>query len=154
MNRFRFLRQQLQSAPHKFQAQKAAETPFIVTQKTRDILSQLKATDYYAIVEIHSRPYHISKNDIIVVPRMKLQLGDLIALDRIRELGTTSENGFVMKGNPFIRPEFVRVDCCLIEHVQGKDITRRHWKRSGDDTFVTNRESYSLLRVSNIEIKS
>jgi ribosomal protein L21 len=96
----------------------------------------------HAIVEVHSRPYTVTKSDVIVVPRMKLELGDLIVLDRIREIGLS--DGSVVQGNPYVQ---IGLECCLMEHIEGKDITRRHWKRSGDDKYVTNRESYSLLRV-------
>lgn len=122
------------------------------SKETSAALELLQNAKYhYAIVEIKNRPFHVAKNDVIVTNRMNdLKLGDVIELDRVREIGSESH---VLKGNPFILPDYFSIKAVCIEHQVGKDITRRHRKTSGDDKYVTNQTHHTLLRISEMSIK-
>lgn len=133
--------------------------PFVVAKRfngnvaslcseTRDALKSLDNQDYYAILELYSRPFTVSKNDIIVANRMKLNIGDEIEFERIREVGNEK---FTLKGNPFIGDYFT-VKGVVLEHSQGKPITRKHTKRSGKSYSVTNQTAHTMLRIKDIKL--
>lgn len=111
----------------------------------------LKAQDkYYAIVEIKGRPYYVTTSDVVITMRMnELQLGDVISLDRVRELGSED---YILKGNPYIKPDYFTVTATVIEHPVSKDITRIHHKRRGRDKTVVNKNHHTALRISEIKI--
>eukprot|EP00842_Homolaphlyctis_polyrhiza_P004030 jgi/Hompol1/4628/HPOL_003781-RA len=121
------------------------------SQTTKDALLLMhNQTQYYAVVEIKNRPYHVSKNDVIVTPRMKdLQLGDIIELDRVREIGSSD---FVLQGNPYIDPRFFKMAAVVVEHAVSKDIHRVYWKRSGNVRRTTRNTAHTLLRVCEMDI--
>ncbi|KAI8072193.1 uncharacterized protein B0P05DRAFT_588875 [Gilbertella persicaria] len=63
-------------------------------QKLRD---QLR---YYAVAEIAGRPFLITKNDKVIVNRLKdVKVGDVLKLDKVRELGSKD---YTLKGSPYI----------------------------------------------------
>ncbi|KAI8917366.1 ribosomal protein L21-like protein [Entophlyctis helioformis] len=107
-------------------------------------------TKYAAIVEIKNRPYHVAKNDVIVAPRMNdLRLGDVIELDRVREI---SSPDYVLQGNPYVDPRYFRIRASVVEHAKSKEIVRKHTKRSGDSKTVSNANSHTLLRICEMDI--
>ncbi|KAL2917223.1 hypothetical protein HK105_203288 [Polyrhizophydium stewartii] len=121
------------------------------SKKTIEALDLLRSqTKFHAIVEIKNRPYHVSKNDIIVTPYMKdLALGEVIELDRVREIGSPD---YVLQGNPYVHPSYFQIRATVIEHPRSAEIVRKHWKRSGDTKTVRNANYHTLLRVSHIDI--
>ncbi|KAI8911890.1 ribosomal protein L21-like protein [Gorgonomyces haynaldii] len=103
------------------------------------------------IVEINSRPYHVAKNDLIQIPYKKnLSVGDIIVLDRIREVTTPN---WIVRGNPFIRPDICQVKATVVEHATSNVIVRRHKKRSGDDRMSYNQTKHTLLRIADVQFK-
>ncbi|KAI8614673.1 hypothetical protein BC830DRAFT_1126331 [Chytriomyces sp. MP71] len=119
---------------------------------TKTALDQLRsAPRLSAIVELKQRPYFVSVNDVVVAMRMNdLQLGDVIALDRIREV---SSDAHVLQGHPFVHPEFVSVKAVVIEHPVSKEVVRHHWKKRGHQPIHVNRNHHTALRICDISIK-
>jgi ribosomal protein L21 len=134
--------------PRVYEAPKpAVEQPPLSTE-TKAQLSKLDNQDYYAILELYSRPYQVAKNDIIIANRMKLKIGDEIEFERIREVGNAD---FKLKGNPFIAGYF-KVTGVVVEHTLAKPITRKHTKKSGLSFTVTNRTAHTMLRIKDISL--
>jgi ribosomal protein L21 len=125
------------------------------TEKSKETKEALewfqKSKNFYVIAEIKGRPNHVALNDVVVTNKMNdLNLGDVISLDRIREIG--SESG-VLKGNPYVSPNYFRVTASVISHTLAKPITRKHSKKSGLSKYVTNQSHHTLLRINEISIK-
>ncbi|KAJ3150117.1 hypothetical protein HDU86_006741 [Geranomyces michiganensis] len=114
-------------------------------------LSLLRAQpSFYAIIELKARPFHIQTNDIIIAPRINdLALGDVIALDRVREIGSKD---FILKGNPYVDPRYFNIKATVVEHVVSKENETLFKKRSGRNRIITNRTHHTALRVGDIEI--
>lgn len=140
--------------PKHVEAQRVEPPLGEISKETLETLKELSDKEMHAIIELKSIPYQVSKNDILIVNRMNgtdlhsnedLALGDTIVLDRIRQIGGLDWH---LKGNPFIRPEYVQIKAVCIEHTKAAPITRTHWKVI-DLTYLG-----ILLAVSPIEIWS
>ncbi|KAG0325336.1 hypothetical protein BGZ99_000793, partial [Dissophora globulifera] len=108
---------------------------------------------YYAVAEIKNRPYLITKNDIIVLDRLKdVQLGDVIELTQIKELGSKD---YAIKGQPYVSPEYFSIKATVIEQPKGKIVEtfkkkrRKHFQRR-----YHIKPLHTLLRVSELEVKA
>ncbi|KAG0362448.1 hypothetical protein BGZ54_008619 [Gamsiella multidivaricata] len=108
---------------------------------------------YYAVAEIKNRPYLITKNDIIVLDRLKdVQLGDVIELNQIKELGSKD---YAIQGKPYISPEYYSIKATVIEQPKGKIVEtfkkkrRKHFQRR-----YHIKPLHTLLRVSELEVKA
>lgn len=95
------------------QASKSVSKPASAIKVVPAALDPLKHTPLSAILELHSRPYSVSLHSLITVPRMQLALGDVIAMDRIREV---SNQGWVLQGAPYVHGGYFRVECVVVEH--------------------------------------
>lgn len=103
-----------------------------------------------AIVEIKQRPFEVSVNDVIITMRMNdLKLGDVIVLDRVREISTED---YVLRGNPYIFPDFFTVKAVVVEHSVSAEIVRHHWKKRGHQPIHRNRTHHTVLRITDISI--
>ncbi|KAF9914383.1 hypothetical protein BX616_008418 [Lobosporangium transversale] len=108
---------------------------------------------YYAVAEIKNRPYLITKNDIIVLDRLKdVSLGDVIELNQIKELGSKD---YAIKGQPYVSPEYYSIKATVIEQPKGKMVEtfkkkrRKHFQRR-----YHIKPLHTLLRVSELEVKA
>ncbi|KAF9319819.1 hypothetical protein BG006_002916 [Podila minutissima] len=108
---------------------------------------------YYAVAEIKNRPYLITKNDIIVLDRLKdVKLGDVIELNQIKELGSKD---YSIQGQPYVSPEYFSIKATVIEQPKGKMIEtfkkkrRKHFQRR-----YQFKPLHTLLRVSELEVKA
>ncbi|KAI9105009.1 hypothetical protein DFS34DRAFT_224284 [Phlyctochytrium arcticum] len=109
-----------------------------------------KESKYYAIVEIKNRPYFVNSHDIIITMRMnELQLGDVISLDRVREIGSAD---YTLEGNPYIDPKYFSINAVVIEHPVNKETVAIHRKRRNRNKVVFNHSHHTALRISSIEI--
>ena len=125
----------------------------VIKNETQKTLAELQKTkELFATVEIKSKPFQVSKNDIIVTQRMgDLAIGDIIQLERVREIGSSA---WILKGNPYVLPDYFDIKAVCIEHTEATPVTRKHWKKSGDTKFVTNQSHHTLLRISELRLKS
>ncbi|KAG0048108.1 hypothetical protein BGZ83_006902 [Gryganskiella cystojenkinii] len=108
---------------------------------------------YYAVAEIKNRPYLITKNDIIVLDRLKdVKLGDVIELNQIKELGSKD---YAIQGQPYVSPEYYSIKATVIEQPKGKIVEtfkkkrRKHFQRR-----YHIKPLHTLLRVSELEVKA
>ncbi|KAJ3244048.1 hypothetical protein HDU78_011528 [Chytriomyces hyalinus] len=130
----------------------AASTPWSETTKTQlGLLREQPTNSFSAIVELKQRPYFVGIGDIIVTMRMNdLKLGDVIVLDRVREIGSKD---YVLKGHPYVHPQFFSVKAVVIEHPVSAEVVRHHWKKRGHQPVHTNRNHHTSLRIAEISIK-
>ncbi|KAJ3299478.1 hypothetical protein HK104_008748 [Borealophlyctis nickersoniae] len=121
------------------------------SDNTKEALDLLRnQSKYYAIVEVKGQPYHVHLHDIIIAQRInELQLGDVIELDRVWEIGS---DDFMLQGNPFILPSYYTIKCVVTEHPYSKEIVRVHKKRRAKNTVLRNFDGYTALRVTEIKI--
>ncbi|KAI8816466.1 uncharacterized protein EV422DRAFT_283458 [Fimicolochytrium jonesii] len=121
------------------------------SRETSAALDLLRSQDkYYAIVELKSRPYYVNLNDVLITMRMnELELGDIIQLDRVREIGSRD---FVLKGNPYVDPSYFTIKAVAIEHPVSREIKTIHKKRRGRDRVAFNHSHHTALRIATIKI--
>ncbi|KAI7886834.1 hypothetical protein K492DRAFT_203089 [Lichtheimia hyalospora FSU 10163] len=108
---------------------------------------------YYAIAEIAGRPLLITKNDKVVVHRLKdVNVGDVIKLDRVRELGSKD---YTIKGSPFVDEKYYDINATVIEHTKSKLIRivkkkrRKNYKRT-----IEHKQTHTVLRINNLDINA
>ncbi|KAI9352061.1 ribosomal protein L21-like protein, partial [Obelidium mucronatum] len=118
---------------------------------TKDQLNIFRSQkSFSAIIELKQRPYFVALNDVIVTMRMNdLKLGDVITLDRVREIGSEE---FILQGNPYVHPSYFTVKAVVIEHPVSEEIVRHHWKKRGHQPVHVNRNHHTALRVCEISI--
>ncbi|KAK9763963.1 hypothetical protein K7432_008937 [Basidiobolus ranarum] len=106
---------------------------------------------YYAIAEIAGRPFLVTKNDVVVVDHMKeVELGDVLKLNRIRELGSKD---YTIQGKPYVASDFYSVRATVIEQPKGKQIEIiKKKRRKGYQRRLTHRQPYTVLRISEVEV--
>ncbi|TPX52553.1 hypothetical protein SeMB42_g01321 [Synchytrium endobioticum] len=121
-----------------------------ITEQALDLIALQPS--HFAIVEIKGRPYHVHVDDVIITMRMnEVKLGDVLILDRVREIGSAE---YLLRGNPYVHPEYHTIKVVVVEHPIGKPIVRKHWKKRGHDKIVVNTNSHTALRVAGIEINT
>ncbi|RKO97522.1 hypothetical protein CXG81DRAFT_1697, partial [Caulochytrium protostelioides] len=118
---------------------------------TRQALAQLAASGpAYAIVEVKGRPYHVQADDVVVVPYMaEVALGDVLALDRVRELGTATH---VLRGSPYVAPAYYAVELTVLEHAVSKERITLKRKRDSANKLRRSRTHNTYLRVSRLAV--
>lgn len=106
----------------------------------------------YAKVNIFNFPFTVARHDFIVMHRIKdVKVGDVLKLDRIRELGTAD---YTVKGRPWISPDLFEIEATVMEHGRGaKVIAKQPKQRKGHRRFVTNKPLTTTLRIRDIKIK-
>ncbi|KAJ2548330.1 hypothetical protein EV175_004870 [Coemansia sp. RSA 1933] len=127
-------------------------TPIKWSPTSTELVSRLRDQQkYYATVVIKGRPFTVTQNDIIVMDRIKnLELGDLLSLTQITELGSRD---YTIKGQPFVDPGLFNIKATVIEHPDGKLFTVTKKKRRTAHQKVTyHRNHYTMLRVSTIDV--
>jgi large subunit ribosomal protein L21 len=114
-------------------------------QKLRD---QLR---YYAVAEIAGRPFLITKNDKVIVNRLKdVKVGDVLKLDKVRELGSKD---YTLKGSPYVPETVFNINATVIEHTKSKLIQivkkkrRKNYKRT-----IEHKQTHTVLRISNVDV--
>ncbi|EIE85538.1 hypothetical protein RO3G_10248 [Rhizopus delemar RA 99-880] len=71
---------------------------------------------YYAVADIAGRPFLITKNDKVIVNRLKdVKVGDVLKLDKVRELGSKD---YTLKGTPYVPEHIFDINATVIEHTK------------------------------------
>lgn len=117
-------------------------------------LLQKVAEDYprlYAKVNIFNFPFTVSRQDRIVLNRLKdVKIGDILKLDRIREVGSPN---FTIKGHPWINPQFCNIEACVIENGLGAKVKAKEpKKRKGHQKNSTIKPLTTTLLIRDIKI--
>lgn len=122
-----------------------ADTTAASVQKLRE---QLR---YYAVAEIAGRPFLITKNDKVIVNRLKdVKVGDVLKLDKVRELGSKD---YTLKGSPYVPENIFNINATVIEHTKSKLIQivkkkrRKNYKRT-----IEHKQTHTVLRISNVDV--
>ncbi|KXS10100.1 hypothetical protein M427DRAFT_63033 [Gonapodya prolifera JEL478] len=111
-----------------------------------------KDTNLYAIAEIRGRPYHVHKNDVVVLDRANdLRVGDVIRLDTVTEVGG---DNYVLQGKPFVQNDWIDIQCVCLEHTTGQPMLIKKQRRRGQRKVVINEQHVTLLRVSKLVVKA
>lgn len=126
----------------------------VQTDASQGLLTKLRdQLRYYAIAEIAGRPLLITKNDKVVVHRLKdVNVGDVIKLDRVRELGSKD---YTIKGAPFVNEKYYNISATVIEHTKSKLIRivkkkrRKNYKRT-----IEHKQTHTVLRINNLDINA
>lgn len=123
------------------------------TTTTQSLLSKISEQfpKIYAKVNIFNFPFTVSRQDQIVMHRLKdVQVGDVIKLDRIREIGSTD---YTIKGNPWIDTKFCDIEACVIEHGRGAKVSAKEpKKRKGHQRKVTIKPLTTTLLIRDIKV--
>ncbi|KAF9929253.1 hypothetical protein BGZ67_006422 [Mortierella alpina] len=142
-----------QATPTSFNASPAGSTPTSESTPSSPVNLLRDQLRYYAVAEIKNRPYLITKNDIIVLDRLKdVKLGDVIELNQIKELGSKD---YAIQGKPYVSSEYYSIKATVIEQPKGKIIEtfkkkrRKHFQRR-----YHIKPLHTLLRVSELEVKA
>jgi len=112
------------------------------------IRSQLR---YYAVAEIVGRPYLITKNDLVIVNRLNdVELGDILSLDKVRELGSKD---YTLKGSPYLNEAFYTIHATVIEHPKSKmiEIIKKK-RRKNYQRRLTHKQTHTVLRISELDV--
>lgn len=117
-------------------------------------LSSLRSSypNLYARINLHNMPFTVRPRDYIWTHRMKDTIpGDIIILDRIRELGSKEAT---LRGRPWIKNKRVLVMATVLEHSRGAKVkVPVHRQRKGRRPKLTIKPHATLLRIRDIVIE-
>ncbi|TRM60768.1 ribosomal protein L21-like protein [Schizophyllum amplum] len=107
----------------------------------------------YIIATLGGRKHILAPRDLLTIPRMPdVQVGDVVLLDQIHELGSRD---FTIRGKPTIPTSKVQVQATVVEHTKGKmESIFKKKRRKGYRKTITHKQTYTRLRIGNIEIPS
>lgn len=119
----------------------------------RDALLKLESqrTKLYAKLLLHNFPYTVVPTDVIVTHRMPdVQVGDVLELDEIREVGSPD---YKLCGRPVLPKGAARVEAVVLEHSHGHKVRARMRKqRKGRRPLRTIKPRITVLRVTGIKV--
>lgn len=120
----------------------------------KHVLSLLHSSypNLYARIHLHNMPFTIRPRDYIWTHRMKdTKPGDIIILDRVRELGSKDAT---LQGKPWIKDARVMITATILEHSRGAKVNvPEHRQRKGRRPKLTIKPHTTLLRIRDIVIK-
>ncbi|KAK9718105.1 hypothetical protein K7432_005725 [Basidiobolus ranarum] len=80
----------------------------------------------------------------------EVQLGDVLKLNRVRELGSKD---YTIQGKPYVSQDFYSVRATVIEQPKGKQIEIiKKKRRKGYQRRLTHRQPYTVLRISEVDV--
>lgn len=124
-----------------------------VPAKFADALGRLKgqAPNLYAKLLIHNFPFTVTRNDLLTTHRMKdVQVGQVLRLDRIREIGSAS---YTLKGAPMLPEGSAEVLATVMEHGRGaRKVQMPHKQRKGPRPTKAISPLTTVLRIQDIRI--
>lgn len=100
----------------------------------------------YAIVDIGGKQFKVSKNDLIVAPKIPGEIGNKIQLDKILLL---SDKGKITVGQPIL--EGVKINAKIMGFERGKKvIVFKKKRRKGYKVKKGHRQDYTKLMIQSI----
>ena len=100
----------------------------------------------YAVVEIGGQQFKVVKDDVIIAPKLKGEVGDSIDLDRI--LMTVDENK-VKFGDPLIKG--AQIKATIVNFERGKKvIVFKKKRRKGYKVKNGHKQDYTRLKIEDI----
>ncbi|CAE6466554.1 unnamed protein product [Rhizoctonia solani] len=101
---------------------------------------------HYAVATVAGRKYLLAPRDVLTVPRLRdVRPGDSLALDTVHEFGSRE---YAIRGT---LP--VRVTATVLEHTKGPmlEIFKKK-RRKGYEKTIKHKQTYTRLRIGNIEV--
>ncbi|CAG8555466.1 5943_t:CDS:1 [Diversispora eburnea] len=126
--------------------------PNSFSTETKEAVNRLRdQMRYYAVVEIRSQRFLITKNDLVITHRLRdVNVGDELRLNRVLELGSKD---FTIKGQPLVLEAFYNIKATVIEQPKGPLITIiKKKRRNRHKKHVTHKQTYTVLRISEVEV--
>lgn len=127
------------------------QTSAVEQDSTASVQKLREQLRYYAVAEIAGRPFLITKNDKVIVNRLNdVKVGDIIKLDKVRELGSKD---YTLKGSPYVPENVFDINATVIEHTKSKLIQivkkkrRKNYKRT-----IEHKQTHTVLRISNVDV--
>jgi len=121
--------------------------------KFLEVASKLRseAPNLYAKILIHNFPFTVTRNDLVTTHRMKdLHVGQVVRLDRIREIGSSS---FTLKGAPLLPNGSAEVIATVMEHgIGARKVKLPHRQRKGPRPTKAISPHMTVLRIQDIRI--
>jgi hypothetical protein len=153
-----------------------ARTQTELSDTTKECLSRMASNftssnastaPFYSIIEINTKPFMVSTNDVVITKRLpgNVQVGDELLFTRIREIGRNivdiekgTESCFI-RGNPIINPEYLVCKGVVIEHCLSARYTKylkRRGKGGGDRKWRKRsyRDHLSVVRITELGINN
>lgn len=119
----------------------------------RDALAKLctQQLNVYAKLLVESFPFSVVRTDLIITHRIpSVQVGDILVLDEICEVGSTD---YKLCGLPLLPKGAVKVTATVMEHGHGKKIrARMRRQRKGRRPMKTIKPRTTTLRIQDIII--
>jgi large subunit ribosomal protein L21 len=105
----------------------------------------------YAIVELANRPLLVTKNDVVIVNRLKsVSIGDVLDLTKVREVGTMHHK---LKGAPYVNENLVKVQATVLEHPRGeKCVIVKKKRRKNYQRKIGHRQELTVLRIGEVAL--
>ena len=112
---------------------------------------QSQYPNVYARLLIYNFPFTVTRSDLVVMHRIKgVQVGDIIELDRILEVGSKD---YKLRGQPCLPAGSVKVRATVMEHTHGaKKRAKMRRQRKGRRPLLTIKPLVTTLRVQDIII--
>lgn len=112
---------------------------------------QSQYPNVYARLLIYNFPFTVVRSDLVVMHRIKgVQVGDIIELDRILEVGSKD---YKLQGQPCLPAGSVKVRATVMEHTNGaKKRAKMRRQRKGRRPLLTIKPLVTTLRIQDIVI--
>ncbi|CAG8562162.1 7743_t:CDS:2, partial [Acaulospora morrowiae] len=127
------------------------QTSILFSDGTKEAVNRLREQlRYYAVVEIRSQKFLVTKNDLVITHRLRdVNVGDELKLNRVLELGSKD---YTIKGQPLVSETFYSVKATVIEQPKGpliKIIKKK--RRNRHRKHVLHKQTYTVLRISEVD---
>jgi large subunit ribosomal protein L21 len=100
----------------------------------------------YAVVEIASKQFQISKDDLVRVPLLKKEVGEKVEFDRVLLYSDGSKTKI---GKPVLKG--AKVSAEIVEHGRDKKVVVfRKKRRKGFKVKRGHRQDFTTIRIKNL----
>ncbi|KAJ2934018.1 hypothetical protein H1R20_g3065, partial [Candolleomyces eurysporus] len=105
----------------------------------------------YVVASFVGKKYILTPRDVLTVPLLKdVQVGDVLKLDEIHELGSRE---YTLRGSPTIPASKVQVEATVVEHTKGSmEIKFKKKRRKGYQKTIKHKHPFTRLRIGDIVI--
>eukprot|EP00128_Syssomonas_multiformis_P006934 Colp12_sorted_trinity150504_noHs@18913 len=131
------------------QVVKGAKATSLVATLNSSIQSE-EQKSLFAVVQLAGKQFKVTKNDIVVVNKLKVDVGAQIKLEKVLMLGSPSVS---VIGTPLIDKEKVEVFATVIEQTrEAKKIVFKKKRRKGYTRRIGHRQYITFLRINDIVV--
>ena len=130
-----------------------------ISEETRECLRKIREQGlqerFYAVVEVNTKPFSVTENDVIICKRLPgTQLGDRLHLTNVREVGSRE---YYIRGSPLVDQRYFKCEAVVVEQPLSDKFTKymkRVGRGGGDRKFRKRsyRDRLTVLRVCRLEV--